>query len=65
MGWLIGGAGEVGVRSAAAEVPSCGESETRQVAGQDSPRGGGGGAERVRWRGAHERKRRSRPGWAR
>lgn len=56
----------MGGRSAAAEVPSCGESGTLQVAGQDSPRGGGGGAVqgRAHQSGAPERKR-SHLGWAR
>lgn len=55
----------VGGRSAAAVAPSCGESGTLQMAGQDSHRGGGGGAERglVRQSGAPERKR-SHLGWA-
>lgn len=55
----------VGGRSAAAVAPSCGESGTLQMAGQDSHRGGGGGVERglVRQSGAPERKR-SHLGWA-
>lgn len=54
----------MGGRSAAAVVPSCGESVTLQVAGQDSPQGGGGGADRglAHQRGAHERMR-SHLGW--
>lgn len=56
---------EVGGQSAVV-VPSCGESGTPQVAGQDSPLGGEGGAARalVHQSGAHER-RRSHLGWAR
>lgn len=55
----------MGVRSAAAEQPSCGESGKPQVAGRDSPLGGGVGAEQglARQGGGPEKK--SHPGWAR
>lgn len=57
---------EVGDRSAAVEVPSCGESGTLQVAGQGTPQGGGGGGAAkglAHLSGDPERKR-SRLGWA-
>lgn len=56
----------MGDRSAAVEVPSCGECGTLQAAGQDSPQGGGGGGAALglaHLSGDPERKR-SRPGWA-
>lgn len=56
---------EVGGQSAAAVVPSCGESGTLQVAGQDTRQGGGGGADRglAHQSGTPETKR-SHLGWA-
>lgn len=62
--WEVVGA--VGDQSAVVGVPSCGESGTLQVAVQDSPQGGGGGADQepVHRGGAPERKT-SRPELAR
>lgn len=56
----------MGGRSAAEEVPSCGESGTLQVAGQDSPLGGGeGGADQgLAHQGGAPEKKRSHLGWA-
>lgn len=55
----------MGGRSAAAGVPSCGESVTLQAAGQDSPQGGGGGVDQGRAHLSGDHERRSRLGWAR